>query len=117
MNFQKIILIIAIVILMITLVFIGYALYNSSLQEQWPPLIGDCPDYWVDMSGNGGQCVNNLRLGTCNIPTAGNQNAMDFTSNTFAGSNGTCAKYTWAKGCGVTWDGITSGVPNPCIKN
>jgi hypothetical protein len=116
MNFQKIVLIIAIVILIITLVFIGYALHQSTLKEQWPPLVGDCPDYWVDMSGNGAQCVNKLRLGTCNIPTAASQNAMDFTTSTFTGNNGTCSKYTWAQGCGVTWDGITSGVSNPCSK-
>jgi hypothetical protein len=40
---------------------------------------------------------------------------MNFNQSPFNTSNGTCAKYTWATNCGVTWDGITSGVPNPCI--
>ena len=115
-SFQKIVLIIAVVILILLLIFIGITLKNSKSNQSWPPVTGDCPDYWVDMSGNGAQCVNKLRLGTCNIPTAASQNAMNFTANTFAGSNGTCAKYTWAQGCGVTWDGITSGVSNPCAK-
>jgi hypothetical protein len=117
MSFQKIVLIIAIVLLIITLVFIGMALNKAKSQEQWPPMIADCPDYWVDLSGNGSECVNTHSLGTCNIPTKGGQNAMDFTASTFTGSNEMCAKYTWAKGCGVTWDGITSGVPNPCSSS
>ena len=33
---------------------------------------------------------------------------------TFNAENGTCSKYTWATRCGVTWDGITYGVNNPC---
>ena len=32
----------------------------------------------------------------------------------FTGSNGTCAKYSWANKCDVSWDGITYGVENPC---
>ena len=41
-------------------------------------------------------------------------NAMNFNQQPFTGDNGSCSKYRWATGCGVTWDGITSGVKNPC---
>ena len=114
MSFQKIVLIIAVILLILTLVIIGVGLHNAKSEETWPPLTGDCPDYWVDLSGAGGECVNTHSLGTCNIPTQGNKNAMDFSKAPFTGSKGTCAKYTWAGGCGVTWDGINSGVSNPC---
>lgn len=114
MTFQKIVLFIAIILLIFTLVVIGVALGQSKSEESWPPLVGDCPDYWVDLSGNGAMCVNTHSLGTCNIPTKDNKNPMDFTGSVFSGSNSTCAKYTWANGCKVTWDGITSGVANPC---
>uniref|UniRef100_A0A6C0E3S1 CPW-WPC domain-containing protein n=1 Tax=viral metagenome TaxID=1070528 RepID=A0A6C0E3S1_9ZZZZ len=117
MNFQKIVLTIAIVLLIITLIFIGFALNKAKQEEQWPPLVGDCPDYWMDLSGNGAMCVNTQSLGKCNIPTEGNKNYMDFTSAAFTGNNSACAKYTWATGCGVTWDGITSGVSNPCAAS
>ena len=39
---------------------------------------------------------------------------MDFNTTTYTGSLGDCNKSEWAKKIGVTWDGITYGVPNPC---
>ena len=39
---------------------------------------------------------------------------MNFNQSPFTGDNGLCSKYNWATGCGVTWDGITSGISNPC---
>ena len=117
MSFQKIVLIIAVILLILTLVIIGVALHNAKSDESWPPLTGDCPDYWVDLAGTGEKCVNTHSLGTCNIPTKGDPNAMNFSVAPFKGNKGTCAKYTWAKGCDVTWDGITSGVSNPCSNN
>ena len=41
---------------------------------------------------------------------------MNFNNAPYTGDNGTCNKYIWAKKCGVTWDGITYGVENPCNK-
>jgi hypothetical protein len=114
MSFQQIILTIAIILLIIILVIIGIALSKASDSEIWPPVVGECPDYWVDLSGNGGACVNTHSLGRCNIPSSGEQAAMNFDQAPFNTENGSCAKYTWATGCQVTWDGITSGVPNPC---
>jgi hypothetical protein len=114
MNFQKIVLTIAIVLLILSLVIIGYGLSKAKQEAIWPPMTGDCPDYWVDMSGNGAKCVNTHSLGTCNVPTAGEDNSMDFSTPQFSGSNALCAKYLWAKNCDVTWDGINSGVSNPC---
>ena len=114
MSFQTIILIIAIVLLIFTLVVIGSALGKAKEDQTWPPLIGDCPDYWIDLSGNGEMCVNKQSLGTCNIPSGSDTNSMNFTGGEFTGENGLCAKYTWANSCGVTWDGINSGVSNPC---
>ena len=115
MNFQSIVLTIAVVLLIICMILIGIALAKSKNTQQWPPLIGDCPDYWVDMSNNGAQCVNIKDLGTCNgsVP-AGQHLQMDFTVPPYIGQTGLCSKYKWATGCGITWDGITSGVTNPC---
>ena len=114
MNFQKIVLSVAIGILIIMLVIIGMALSKASYEDTWPPIVGDCPDYWVDMSGNGESCLNSHSLGRCNIPTEGAPGTMNFNQSPFTGDNGTCSKYNWATGCGVTWDGITSGITNPC---
>ena len=53
-TFQRFVLIVAIIILILLLLFIGFTLYKAR-KEIWPPLIGDCPDYWIDISGNGSQ--------------------------------------------------------------
>jgi hypothetical protein len=114
MNFQKIVLTISLIILIILLVVIGVALSKASYSETWPPVVGECPDYWVDMSGNGESCFNSHSLGRCNIPTEGEKGTMNFNQSPFTDENGTCAKYKWATSCQVTWDGITSGIKNPC---
>ena len=113
-SFQKIVLFVAIIILIIALVFIGIALTYST-DTTWPPMTPECPDYWtIDGSGNNANCINVKDLGTCS-PQSGSQHlTMNFNGPAFTGSNGACAKYTWATKCGVTWDGITYGVNNPC---
>jgi hypothetical protein len=114
-GFQKFVLFIAIILLTIVLIFIGFALRKKSTAV-WPPVIGDCPDYWIDTSGNGAGCVNikNLGNGTCKPTGTDKYLTMDFTQPSFVGGAGLCAKYNWANSCGVTWDGITYGATNPC---
>lgn len=119
-TFQRIVILVAAGILLVVLVFVGIALYRKpSAGPAWPPVVGDCPDYWVDTSAqaDGSQCVNRHRLGKCNLPTASDPRAMNFNQAPFTSANGTCAKYRWAQACGVTWDGITSGVQNPCASS
>lgn len=112
-GFQKIVLIAAIVILIISLVFIGVQL--SSTQTAWPPITAECPDYWViDGSGNNSTCVNVKDLGTCPAQPNNKHLTMNFNIPAFTGSNELCSKYNWATKCGVSWDGITYGVSNPC---
>ena len=117
-SFQKIVLIIATIFLILFLVLIGVSLSNSTSDVDWPPVVGNCPDYWVDLSGNGSKCFNSHRLGSCSnyIPTDNDKNTMNFNQPPFTGSNGNCAKYKWAAQCKLTWDGITYGTKDPCIK-
>lgn len=114
MVFQKLILMIATILLIIILVIIGMSLSKATAEDNWPPIVGECPDYWVDLSGNGEACFNSHSLGKCNIPSESNKSTMNFNQSPFTGDGGTCQKYNWANACGVTWDGITSGVTNPC---
>ena len=117
-SFQKIVLIIAIIILICLLIFISISIKNN-LTEDWPPVIGDCPDYWVDTSGNGGNCINVKNLGTCPSTTKGQQLSADFSGSHYNGSAGLCAKWNFARNCNLTWDGITYGgaSDNPCISS
>ena len=112
-TFQKIILYSAIIILIVILIIIGIA-FSYAKNEQWPPLVPECPDFWIaDGSGNNTECINIKDLGTC--PAVGTKHKrMNFNVSPFIGDDGDCAKYTWANNCNVTWDGITYGVSNPC---
>jgi hypothetical protein len=105
-SFQIIVLILAVIILIVALSFIGVSLKNSNKKTSWPPLVADCPDYWtVDVVGSSTVCRNVKDLGKCKSL---NDNPKDFTGLT------ACQKYTWADSCDVAWDGITYGVKNPC---
>jgi hypothetical protein len=102
MTFQSTVMTVAIIFLIVSLCFIGLALYNQKYKSEFPPVIPNCPDYW-DMSGN--MCISHPKVGdrvsSCTAP-------MDFTLPTWAGAGGKCAKYRWAKQCNLTWDGITN---------
>lgn len=112
MRFQRIVLIIAGVTLLLLFIFIGVSLSKSTADGSWPPVSSPCPDYWT--STDDGSCVNTHKLGTCNIPDNSDKSAKIFDAPPYNQSDGICAKYTWAKTCGITWDGITSGISNPC---
>ena len=114
-GFQKIVLYSAIIILIIALVIIGVTLSFAKDDQVWPPIVPQCPDYWVaDGSGNNATCINIKDLGTCQAFGENKHLTMNFNNPPFTGLNGTCSKYTWAKNCGLSWDGITYGVTNPC---
>jgi hypothetical protein len=113
-GFQKSVLIVAVIILVLALVVMAIILSGKS-GEEWPPLVSDCPDWWViDGSGNRATCTNVKDLGVCPANSGDKHQVMNFNSAAFTGDNGTCAKYTWANKCKVSWDGITYGVSNPC---
>ena len=113
-GFQKFVLFAAIIVLIITLIFIGIALTYSQ-DKNWPPITPECPDFWmIDGSGNSSTCINVKDLGTCPPQNGDKHLTMNFNTPAFSGSNELCSKYTWAKRCGISWDGITYGVSNPC---
>ena len=114
-GFQKAVLIVAVIILIIALVVMGLVLASGKKGETWPPLVSDCPDWWViDGSGNNATCSNVKDLGVCPANSGDKHQVMNFNSSAFTGDNGTCAKYNWANKCKVSWDGITYGIDNPC---
>ena len=100
MTFQKVVVTIAIVLLVLALIAFGVVLYNQKYNQQFPPVVADCPDYWIDMNGT---CFNSKNLGkeSCS-------KKIDFTKGPWAGDNGDCLKQKWAKACDLTWDGVTT---------
>jgi hypothetical protein len=120
LNFQKIVLIIAVIILIVSLVFIGIQIKKSNSKQVWPPFVPDCPDFWA--MGSDGKCY-----ATTNAPPSSCNNPMNFTENQFAGRGGACEKRKWASDVGCTttvggvsvpapiaWEGITYGTKDPC---
>lgn len=81
---------------------------HGTTDVPWPTVVPQCPDYWV--ANEDGTCDNPMNLGTCNTKT------MNFNVAPFTGTGATCAKFTWARNCGLAWDGITYGAAtnNPC---
>jgi len=103
-TFQNIVMIVAIIMLIICLIFVGVALYNQKFSTAFPPVVADCPDYWLDKSnGDSSNCENvkNLGKGSCS-------KTMNFSTSSWTGENGSCNKSRWARACDLTWDGVTN---------
>ncbi len=104
MTFQKVVLIIALILLILALVIIGVLIKSAQESSKFPPEISKCPDYFkVQLQDGKIHCTNPLGLGSCAdglTPMVGDD--MDtITQN--------CRL---AKGCGATWDGVTSSTAN-----
>lgn len=79
---------------------------------------GCCSDYATSKTDVDGtncpiKCYNSKNLGKTSANCTSIPTEMDFGSDTYTGSNGLCNKQTWAKQCGITWDGVTN-VPFAC---
>jgi hypothetical protein len=75
---------------------------------------GCCADGYTAKAADGTcptpstSCYNTKQLGDY-----ANCKSQDFSTSTYTGSDAVCQKQTWAKGCKVSWDGITN-VPSAC---
>ena len=45
-DFNKTVLIVATILLILGLIIIGIFILKSLEEETYPPVVGDCPDYW-----------------------------------------------------------------------
>ena len=93
-NFQKIIIIIALILLILSLAFISTAIINEEKNTDFPPVIAECPDYWIhDIENN--KCVNDKNLGSLK--------EFNIDKNVTL-----CDKYNESIKYDFTWDGITN---------
>ena len=113
-NFQIGTLIIASIVLIITLSIIAISFSNIKNDSKYPPVVPDCPDYWLVMpDASGNKCMNkHSELGNSSCPKT-----MDFSGSWWLGELGMCHKKTWANSCNLTWDGVTNARKNPCNNN
>ena len=108
MNFQRIVLMIAGVLLLGFLAVVIYSMLKADATGDWPPVISNCPDGWV-MDTDGKTCTNANGLKTAT--SCGS--SVDFTAPKYLGQGGLCEKYKWATDCRANWDGISNN-PNVC---
>lgn len=101
MTFQKTVMTIGVVLLIVSLLFIAVILYNAKANTQYPPEIGTCPDYWK-LNPETGACENPHGLGTC-----GN-GSKSFADAKWQGAQGLIEKNKWARSCGLVWQGVTN---------
>lgn len=114
-GFQKIVLTVALIVFILLIMFIGSVLYQNKYTSAFPPVVASCPDYWLDKESNATNPIDDSQdktYGSCfNIKNLGNPSCskeMNFNGDEWSGSDGNCRKYKWAKGCDLTWDGITN---------
>ena len=99
MDFKYLVLVLAVILLIVCLVFMGIFLMQTRSSE-WPPSVKDCPDYW-DPSGN--YCVNTFEIGGTMTGCTSTEGIV------FSGDqDGLCAKKAYAENCEITWDGVTN---------
>lgn len=121
-TFQKVVMVVALILLVICLILIGIALYRHRFKEKYPPVVGTCPDYWEDVSkpkDRGVTCKNTLGLGSNQGASGcpGKGGTQEFSSiGYWHGKSGICNKAKWAKSCGLTWDGVTNSTAS-CDKH
>ena len=96
-GFQKTVLIVAAVMLVISLVVLAGLIKSAVVDVEWPPQVATCPDYWT---GDGKGKCDSLK-GQNSGTSSGHINV---TSKAFATPEHRC---DWARSHSVTWDGIT----------
>jgi hypothetical protein len=107
MNFQRIVLTIAGILLLGFLAVVAYSMIKANaVAGEWPPVISNCPDNWVITED--GKCSN-----PNGISTTCSAASYDFTTKNYLGQSGLCEKSKWAQGCKINWDGISNN-PNAC---
>ena len=112
MSFQKTVLTIGSILLVLILLFTGYILYRNKYTGEFPPVISECPDYWVSQIESGQNICSNVK----NLGKASCSKKMNFNRPPWNGSDSVCYKSKWARSCDLTWDGITNSNVD-CKKN
>ena len=118
-RFNKIVLIIATIVLIVFLLILGYLLNVALLNDTYPPVISECPDYWdVSLNSFGvKECINVSTINSGNgMSECKTLNLTEFSVSGRDKNSIICAKKTKANTCGFNWDGVTNN-NNACEKS
>jgi hypothetical protein len=103
MNFQKLVLTIAVIVLVVSLLVTGLLIRKSKSTYTYPPSVSECPDYFRLVSPN--VCKNVHKLGKCS-ENGKPKETWDFNGSNFLGESGKQNKCKLANFCEISWDGI-----------
>ena len=108
-SFQKTTLIVSTVLLIIALIITGVLVMKALMNEKYPPIISDCPDYW-DVTYNSDKNLVCKNVSTINRGRSGCNNypVSQFLLNGSTDNDILCEKYKWSKKCDIAWDGVTN---------
>ena len=123
--FQKIVLVVATIILITLLVIVGILLNRDNKNKNFPPNALVCPDYWKEVEENvcqstetnkgdwTDQAGTNINFGSDSTSSGVTKyDDENYTNNeksniTLTGTE-TCKKKKWANHWNIKWDGITN---------
>ena len=107
MGFQKNVLIVALVILVLAIIIMSAVIQASEGKKKWPPEISTCPPYYkLTYDDNVPHCEfidRNRTIGTPDEST----DCKKFSLVQGGRPAGASWKKTWAQRCKVNWDGIS----------
>ena len=118
-SFYTTVLVIAIVVLILTLGFLGWVMSKQKATDNFPKLQTSCPDYWGVITENGkayckqpveGQVNYGNSAATSAIGYDSTNQRFDFSNAGWSaeGGNAICAKKKWANKYGINWDTVTN---------
>jgi len=108
-NFQKWVIVIGIIVLIIGLVAVAISYRSLNKKRVFPPDIAECPDYFEVVAPKKCKNVKNMGNGTC----APNENGYYDFSQYGNSPEDIKSKNKEAMRCGWEWDGITN---NPIVN-
>ncbi len=123
-NFYSMVLIVAILVLILVLAFMGWTMSKQAELQNFPIFQTTCPDHWdivVDPATNKPYCkrpaVNYINRGKDGLesstPGYDAATGFDFSNSGWsAAGDAVCAKKKWADTYEVAWDTITNS--NKC---
>jgi hypothetical protein len=119
-NFYTIVVIIAVIVLIAALGFLGWTMSQQKTVDEFPKLRTSCPDFWKVESGEGGKVY-------CVKPVGGRPNSGEANADVMVGASGVvgtkfdtndegwasagnavCGKQKWANTYGINWDTVTN---------
>tara|TARA_A200000159_G_C7050959_1_gene226128 strand:- start:156 stop:545 length:390 start_codon:yes stop_codon:yes gene_type:complete len=118
MSFQRIVLTVALVTLIIVLCIVAYLIHAAKEDVAFPPETPACPDYFEsrgEQKCENVQGLGNAAPGVTNFAIA-NGATMSCPKNQPCSESALVARCKWAKQHGLTWDGVsnrTQRIKNP----